>query len=100
MPRFMIEVDHDDTVASCDAAARMLLTTGSHFLTHADWGCLDGVHTAWIVVDVETREQARAIVPPPLRPRARVVALNGFTLDRIDELVARHGGREAYSSLW
>jgi len=100
MPRYMIEVDHDPRMASCDVAARMLLTTGSHFLTHADWGCLDGVHTAWMVVEVDTREQARAILPPLLRPAARVVGLNGFG----DDLVASHGGRtttarpRAYSS--
>jgi hypothetical protein len=60
-------------------------------LTHADWGCFDGVHTAWLTVEAETREQARAIVPPILRDRARVIALNRFALEEIDELLRRHG---------
>jgi len=25
------------------------------------WGCLDGDHTAWMIVDVDTRQEARAI---------------------------------------
>ncbi len=98
MRKFMIEVNHDDRVAACDVAARMLLATGSHFLTHADWGCLDGVHTAWIVVEAGSREQARGVLPPLFRRQARVVALNRFALERLDELVASHGGGEAYSS--
>jgi hypothetical protein len=95
MTRFMIEVNHEAKVAACNDAARMLLTTGSHFLTHADWGCLDGVHTAWIVVEAETREEARAILPPLLRPQARVIGLNVFGMDELDELVAVHGGGAA-----
>ena len=95
MPRFMIEVDHEEKVASCDVAARMLLTTGSHFLTHADWGCYDGVHTAWLVVEAGTREEARAILPPLCRAQARGVGLNAFGLEQLDELVALHGGGAA-----
>jgi hypothetical protein len=98
MARFMIEVDHDEKVEACNVAAQVLLSTGSHFLTHADWGCLDGVHTAWIVVEAETREEARAILPPVLRPGARVVGLNAFGMDGLEELVAAHGGGAAYSS--
>ena len=93
MPRFMIEVEHDDDVGSCNIATELLLTTGSHFLTHADWGCLDGVHTAWIVVEAETREQARAVLPPFLRPRAKVVGLNWFGMEQLDEFLVRHRRR-------
>ena len=39
MPRFLIEVEHDATPAACIHAIEVLLRSGSHFLTHADWGC-------------------------------------------------------------
>ena len=92
MRRFMIEVDHEDKVGACTRTVQVFQATGSHFLTHADWGCLDGVHTSWIVVEAETREQARAILPPALRSQAKVVGLNWFTMEQMDEILARHGG--------
>jgi len=54
------------------------------------WGCLDGDHTAWMIVDVDTRQEARAIVPPAFQRRARIVALNRFSIDDIDALMLQH----------
>lgn len=87
--RFMIEVPHDGTMAACLHAIEIFHETGSHFLTHADWGCKDGVHKAWIVVDVENREEARAIVPPAYRQHATIVQLNEFSEQDI-EFLRRH----------
>ena len=47
MPRFLIEVPHDADVRACTRAVEVLLRTGSHFLTHADWGCKDNEHKAF-----------------------------------------------------
>lgn len=90
MPKFLIEVEHEAEAGACDRAAQVLLTSGSHYLTHADWGCLDGVHTAWLIVEVESRDLARAIVPPAHRARARVVGLSTFGLDELDAFLAHH----------
>jgi hypothetical protein len=38
MPRFLIEVIHENRKESCDQAVRAFLATGSHFMTNADWG--------------------------------------------------------------
>lgn len=90
MSRYMVAVDHDAEMAACTRAVEVFQSTGSHYLTHADWGCLDGVHTAWIIVEADTREEARSVVPPGLRDRARVVALTGFAPGHLEELLARH----------
>lgn len=50
MPRFLSEVPHESEVVACARAAKVLPETGSHFLTHADFGCCDDVHKAWIVL--------------------------------------------------
>ncbi len=92
MPRFLIDVSHSAEPIACARAVRVFLASGSHFVTHADWGCEDGVHNAWTVVEVESREDARAIVPPAFRAQARIVALNRFTLQEIDEILDRHRG--------
>jgi hypothetical protein len=68
----------------------IFLKTGSHFLTHADWGCMDGDHKAWIIADVESRDEARSILPPAFRPEARIVRLNYFTMEEIDEILRQH----------
>ena len=90
MARFLIEVPHKAEVSACVSAVRVFLDTGSHFLTHADWGCMDGVHKAWIIVDVEDKEQARDILPPAFRPQADIVKLNEFTMEQLDEIMSHH----------
>ena len=90
MERFLIEVPHEATAHACARAAEVLLRTGSHFLTHADFGCTDGVHKAWIIVETDSKEDARNIVPPDLRSLAQVVRLNHFSMAQVEELKRRH----------
>jgi hypothetical protein len=92
MSKYLIEVPHQANTAACVRAVRIFLNTGSHFLSHADWGCLDGVHKAWIIVDVENKEQARSILPPAYRPQALIVKLNEFRMEQIDEIASTHTG--------
>jgi hypothetical protein len=81
MPKFLIEVPHEGTTAACNQAIEVFHRTGSHFLTHADWGCKDGVHKAWLIVDMDTREAAKSIAPSQYRADTKVVQLNKFTMD-------------------
>lgn len=90
MPRFLIEVPHEGTKAACARAVDVFLRTGSHFLTRADWGCKDGEHKAWIVVEVDTRDEARSVVPPVYRPQAKIVQLSAFTPKDIEDIVQHH----------
>jgi len=73
MPRFLIEVPHEAETVACARAIQVLLSTGSHYLTNADFGCLDGDHKGWLIVEVDNRDEAKAILPPiyrsDLRPR-------------------------------
>lgn len=79
MKKFLIEVPHGVDKQSCDEAIQVFLHTGSHFLTHAEWGCLDGEHKAWIIVEVENKEEALFIIPPLYRSSAKIVQLTTFT---------------------
>jgi hypothetical protein len=90
MAKFLIEVPHEATPAECKAAIQIFLSTGSHFLSHADWGCLDGAHKAWITVDVASKDEARNILPPAYRSRANIVSLNKFIIDDANTVVAQH----------
>jgi hypothetical protein len=88
--RFLIEVPHEASVVPCALAVEALLKTGSHFVTRADWGCKDGDHKAWMIVEVGSKEEARGIVPPAFRSQAKVVQLNSFTLGEIEEILRQH----------
>ena len=84
--RFLVEVPHEAGMAACIRAVEVFLGAGSHFLSQADWGCKDGVHKAWMVLEVDSKDEARGIVPPVFRSQAKVVQLNSFTMDEIENL--------------
>jgi hypothetical protein len=90
MRKFLIEVPHEADALGCARVIKTFLETGSHYLTHADWGCADGDHRAWLIVEAGDREEARQIVPPPFRSTARVVKLSRFSMQEIDQTIARH----------
>jgi hypothetical protein len=90
MPKFFIEVPHNSHQIECARAVQIFLMSGSHFLTNAEWGCMDGEHKAWMIVEVETKEEAESIVPPSYRPLAKIVKLNRFSMGEIDEVMQQH----------
>ncbi len=90
--RFLIEVPHNPEVAACVQAVKTFEETGSHFFTHADFGCGDGIHSAWIIAEAENHAEARLIVPPPYRADATVIQLKRYTMSDLDEMRADHQG--------
>lgn len=93
MPRFLIEIPHEEETVACAKAVQVLLATGSHFLTNADFGCTDGVHKGWIVVEVDSKDEARRILPPAYRASADIVLLNKFGMQEIEDLLRHHTGK-------
>jgi hypothetical protein len=90
LARFLIEVPHEATGATCLRCIQLFLRTGSHFLSRAEWGCKDGVHKAWITIEVDSKNEARMIVPYVYRSKAKVVQLNSFSLEEVEELMGYH----------
>jgi len=88
--KFLIEVPHEEATVACARAVEVFLTSGSHFLSHADWGCYDGVHKSWMVVEADSKGEAAHIVPPAFRASAKIVQLNAFTMKEIGEILHRH----------
>ena len=77
MERYLIETPHEAN----DCSILISQITAMGFLYHFDWGCPDGVHSGWAIIVAEDEAQARMIVPPVLRGKARVVKLTKFTGD-------------------
>ena len=90
MARFLIEVPHASEELACKRAIHSLLSYGSHYITHAEWGCLDGEHKAWLMVDVDCRDDARHIVPPAFRDETKVTQLSRFSLRDAEDMLRAH----------
>ena len=92
MAKFLIEMPHSEDSLECAGVVKAFLSSGSHLVTNADWGCEDGVHNGWLVVDVDDRNEAVGIVHPAIRSMAKVTALNAFSLEYIESEIARLTG--------
>lgn len=92
MAKFLIEVPHEAEKRACLRAVQILLQTGSHYLTNVEFGCYDGDHRGWVIVDVDSKEDARRILPPIYRSRSRIVGLSRFKLDEVEEMLRHHPG--------
>ena len=83
MPRYLIELTHEDESVACAKALHAIDRFGSHFVTRAHWGCKAGVHSGWLIAELGNRNEAMAMVPPEFRQEARIVELNQFTREEI-----------------
>ena len=90
MEEFLIEVYHEKEEIACALAAKIFLSSGSHFLTNAEWGCNDDVHKAWMIVEVENKAEAKRIIPSAFKSKANIVQLNRFTWEEVNEILTKH----------
>ncbi|HZT68162.1 MAG TPA: hypothetical protein VFC10_00215 [Terriglobia bacterium] len=51
---------------------------------------MDGEHKAWIIADVKYKEEACSSAPPAFRSEAKIVKLNEFTMEEIDDILSSH----------
>jgi len=84
MDRYLIETPHTDE--ECLGLLNQILAAG--YLHNFDWGCEDGNHSGWAIIEAESQEQAMLAVPTMVRSKARVVKLNRFTNEDVEGLHA------------
>jgi hypothetical protein len=82
MKKFLVISNH--TGADCIKALKETLAIG--YLHHFDWGCKDGVHTGWAILEAEDKAQAMLSVPTFLRGHAQVVQLTRFQADKVEAM--------------
>jgi hypothetical protein len=63
MDRYLVESPHD--AGECDAIIKEIHAAG--YLHHFEWGCHDGAHCGWAIIETDNREHARQIVPWKIR---------------------------------
>lgn len=79
MKRFLVISHH--TSEDCVKALKEALAIG--YLTHFDWGCKDGAHTGWAILEAEDKTQAMMSVPTFLRGQAQVIQLTKFHPEKV-----------------
>jgi hypothetical protein len=82
MKRYLVISNH--TAKDCVLAVKETLAIG--YLTHFDWGCKDGVHTGWAILEAEDKAQAMMSVPTFLRGQAQVVQILKFKPEKVAAL--------------
>ena len=92
MPKYLIEVPPPPDKLGCAKAIKVFLESSSHYLTNCEWGCEDGEHYGWMIVDLPTKEEACMVVPPAYRNEARVVQLSRFSMEFIEQTIEQHSG--------
>lgn len=92
MAKYLVEVPHAPDRLGCAKAIQVFLESGSHYLTHADWGCNDDVHVGWMIIEAGDREEIVQILPPAFRDDARIVRLTRYTPEEIDRTIRQHEG--------
>ena len=83
MPTYLVEIPHSEKVSDCKKVINVFLTSGSHVISQAHWGCKDGVHKLWFIYDFENKESALRAIPPLLRPNAQIIELVKFRVEDV-----------------
>jgi hypothetical protein len=81
MARYLIESPHK--AEECLKALDEELEKGGDVLGRFDFGCKVGDHTAYAIVDVNTRNDALKLVPSFLQNSARILEVGKITPDMI-----------------
>lgn len=82
MDRFLVIAPH--TKEECKQALQQVLAAG--FITHFEWGCKDGEHTGWAILEAENSKEAMMSVPPAQRHSASIVRLTKFSPSDIEAM--------------
>ena len=85
MERFLVVSPH--TAGDCSKALKEIHAIG--YITHFDWGCMDGDHTGWLVLEAENAKQALMVVPTAQRHTAKVIKLAKFSPQDVEAMHAK-----------
>ena len=81
MARFFVELAHtpEDCVADLDS----VMAHSHELFARFDWGCKDGEHAGWAILEAQDANTARRLLPTFIRDRAKVRGVVKFTPDDV-----------------
>ena len=81
MNRYLVESTH--AAEECHHVVEQFMFYGH--IMNFEWGCADGVHSSWAMVESENEAEALLSVPPHLRSKARAIRLTKFTPEKLQK---------------
>ncbi|MBI5473663.1 MAG: hypothetical protein HY961_15095 [Ignavibacteriae bacterium] len=79
MDRYMVVIPH--TEEDCLRVLKQIEAIGT--ITHFDWGCKDGDHTGWAIIEADSASEAMLVVPTIQRAKAQTIKLTRFNPEEI-----------------
>lgn len=79
MEKYLIEIKNGGDRVSCLRSIQSYLASRTHYITGAEWGCIEEEHKAWLVIKTENREDAMRVIPAAYRQFAKITRLHKFT---------------------
>ena len=79
MDRYLIISPH--TAATCIDVLMDVMQSG--YVTHFEWGCQDGDHTGYVIIEASDKKEALMVVPSLYRVEARAVRLNTYSQEEV-----------------
>jgi hypothetical protein len=78
---YMVESPH--TKATCLQALDEVSARGKDFLLKFSWGCMDGDHTGYALLDGTGKSEIKKKLPSVSRDKSKIVAVDTFSEDQI-----------------
>ena len=82
--KYLIQSPH--TKLECLRELDEISAKGQKSLEQFFWGCGQGDHTGYAIVDAKSAGEARGLVPEFIREKARIIELVQFTPEQIKSL--------------
>ncbi|MBE0556767.1 MAG: hypothetical protein IH628_05990 [Proteobacteria bacterium] len=79
MDRYLIISPH--TAATCIDVLMDVWQSG--YVTHFEWGCEDGDHTGYVIIEASDKKEALMVVPSLYRTDARAVKLTTYSQEQV-----------------
>ncbi len=83
MSTYFLELPH--ALGDCAQAIQLMNIRG--YISQLHWGCEAGEHTGVMILEgIDSEEDVINILPPLLRPKARVFKLNKYTPEDVEKI--------------
>ncbi len=82
--QFSLTIPHN--ADECNRVADAIAAMGKDELAKRNWGCRNGNHRGYGIVESENEEEAIRVLPEWLRGKARAVKVNKFTTEEAAQL--------------
>lgn len=85
---YFMSVPH--TQADCMKSIDEFSGKAGKLLSHTEWGCMEGDHTAYCFVEAKSADEAKNQLPESVRSKAKIVKVTKFTPKQIAEMHKPH----------